>query len=102
MITRKRAFELSIMKWEATVNGEKTPVEVRLLLHDCGLCEKYFHTHSKYLVYCDKCPIRPKLHDYDDIDGSGCWQKKHLFYKWFHNRTPKTSQKVLDLIISKQ
>jgi hypothetical protein len=102
-LSRKQAFELSIKKWEALARGEDVPDEILdlQLLNGCGLCEKYYHTNSNELSKCAKCPIRPDLEDYDDINIVGCDQNNHPWIVWSYHRTPENAQKVLDLIKSK-
>jgi hypothetical protein len=104
-LTRKEAFRLSILKWELTVynDGEESiPEEVKSLnlLADCGLCEKYLYTKNTVLRKCAKCPIRPRIKDYNDLSGMGCCQRVHPFMIW--DGTKETALKVLELIKSKQ
>ena len=110
-LTRKEAFKLSIEKWEMIVaaDGEHTKGVCKRFEHlraECGLCEKYSETKGEKLVCCEKCPIRPKIKDYDkDPDAyewAGCTQDSHPFYVWDKEKTKKNAQAVLDLIKSKQ
>jgi len=106
-LTRKEAFELSIEKWKMIVKANgKYLQEIRNkfghLEGECGLCEKYNNTQTTTLIDCAKCPIRPKIKDYDDIYSAGCLQKTHPFTKYWVNKTKENAQLVLDLIKSKQ
>lgn len=101
-LTRKQAFELSIKKWEAKVNGKAKPKGIDTLLNECGLCEKYYHSSSKYNsgLICQKCPIRSRSKKYILTDP-GCYQIGHPYYNWTKNKTTESAKKVLDLIKSK-
>jgi Zn finger protein HypA/HybF involved in hydrogenase expression len=105
-LTRKQAFELSIKKWEAWAMGNETPYEIMKLnlTCECGLCEKYIRTSYNNIWFCAKCPIRPKIKDYDrnSAISTGCNQSIHPFSNWRKNKTTENAQKVLDLIKSKQ
>ena len=104
-LTRKEAFQLSIDKWTEIVENDGVEnVDIlrkyEFLDNGCGLCEKYLHASNEALKYCAKCPIRPKVNDYNDLEDSGCAQECHPFYKC-ENQTKENAQAVLDLIISK-
>jgi|WetSurMetagenome_2_1015567.scaffolds.fasta_scaffold1299640_1 hypothetical protein len=103
-LTRKQAFELSIRKWEALSNGNSIPKDIiaRGLKCNCGLCEKYRETSSLSLNYCAKCPIRPKVTEYDNRHNVGCNQHIHPWRQWANTGYPSQAQKVLNFIISKQ
>ncbi len=97
-LTRKKAKELSIKKWEFIVkhNGSefkfilvKEIPELKDLEAKCGYCEKYFDNK-----HCNYCPIKPK-----GFKGSiGCLDNQHPYDKWDKDRTTKNAQAVLDLI----
>jgi hypothetical protein len=102
-LTRKQAFELSIKKWEAKVNCEAKPVEVVILLNECGLCEKYYYSNEFNLgQICEKCPIRSRLGANYKFTDPGCYQKGHPYFNWTKDKSTENAQKVLDLIKSKQ
>jgi len=110
-LTRKKAFELSIKKWDIIVNKgwgyfkRYTPHEIEKLNSRCGLCELYFYTSNKKLRHCAKCPIRPKIKDYNDFFGCGCRQDIHPYNYWYaftEKDDKEYAQAVLDLIKSKQ
>lgn len=91
-LTKKKAIELSIKKWEWIVENDGSEdflldeiPELNDLSANCGLCEKYWKNDA----FCRKCPIN-KDHD--------CYDKKHLFHIWLYDKTKKNAQKVLDLI----
>lgn len=103
-LTKKEAVELSIKKWEFLVeNPEGDPLdkypELEELIAKCGLCEKYFNTTTLKLSVCGRCPIRPKVKDYDGV-GCGCLQTKHPWNRWMDYPTSENAQAVLDLIKS--
>lgn len=109
VLTKKKAKELAILKWKYIIEneGHNNIFQLRLkypeligLRHNCGYCEKYLYTTSKTLTFCAKCPIRPKMKNYDDIDNVGCAQKIHPFNQWRENdyNAKENAQAVLDLI----
>jgi hypothetical protein len=99
-LTKAKAKELSIRKWELIVLGRGSDFgiwtampELYELTNSCGYCEKYMHINLP--VNCGKCPIRPP----DYVPGScGCNYDNHPFQIWNENRTTKKAQAVLDLI----
>ncbi len=106
-LTKKKAKELSIKKWGYAVkNGGKINVdhlrvdvpELKHLLHECGYCQIYFYDETKTISSCGKCPIRPKIKDYDDLNESGCEQSKHPHRIWWLEKTKENARAVLDLI----
>jgi hypothetical protein len=104
-LTRKQAFDYSIRRWEALLNGQDIPKEILSLelRSDCGLCEKYRLTSSPSLRFCAKCPIRPKVKEYNLLADFGCKQNIHPFNQWCKtSRSLEPAKKVLDLIKSKQ
>ena len=96
-LTRKKAFELSIKKWEWIVenngklNGltQAIPEIVSLAAH-CGLCE-YNDLHED--GFCGNCPIK--------VNGKSCGSSAHPWSIWYDSRTKENAEKVLDLIKSK-
>ena len=99
-LTKKKAKELSIKKWEYIVGNNGS--EVRLLdtlpeldglNDDCGYCEKYKTPGKMYL--CTKCPINFGLHD---TYGCSCLIKPHPFLTWNRLKSKANAQRVLDLI----
>ena len=106
-LTKKKAKELCIKKWEYIVNndgildGERLRFaipEISSLPGKCAYCELYRHTESVKFYYCFKCPLRPKYSkDYDKYNF-GCHQQNHSFKIWYNNNTKENAQKVLDLI----
>ena len=107
---KKEAKNLSIEKWEMIVaNDGEFSEEIRdtfnhlhqgCIRHYCGYCDKYYYTRTKTLALCGKCPIRPKIRDYDDKWDPGCCQKKSLYLIWEYSSTKQNAQAVLDLIIN--
>lgn len=106
-LTKKKAKELCIKKWEYIVNndgildGERLRFaipEIKDLSAECAYCELYLYTVSAKIYYCFECPLRPKYSkDYDEYDY-GCLQQNHPFNIWWDNKTKENAQKVLDLI----
>lgn len=102
---KKQAKEFCILNWEWKVknNGsgfemlENHPELAKLRSH-CGYCELYSTTKSKTLRCCFKCPIRPKVRDYNNFRDTGCRQLAHPWRKWHFDRTKENAQGVLDLI----
>lgn len=92
ILTKKEAKELSIKKWEYIVekkgafpsNLTVMIPELKGLSYSCGYCEKYLNTYGKTLDQCEKCPLRPKIKDYDDLTNVGCCQAVHPFDKWYN------------------
>lgn len=111
-LTRRIAFLLSIAKWEAIIgnNGVESSnqfIEIEgfnviNLKANCGLCEKYHHSTNRTIISCAKCPIRPKVKDYDDELESGCHQDIHPYYIWLQDSNVDNAKAVLKLIKSKQ
>ena len=108
-LTRKRAKELCIKKWEYIVKNKggrnglyDVLPELRLLLSGCAYCELYLGTRSKTLDECAKCLIRPKVNEYDDLNDLGCSQRNHPFFKWENAQTTKLkikyAKELLELI----
>jgi hypothetical protein len=99
-LTKKKAIELSIKKWEwivenwdakylAGINYEQLIRELpklKFLNGLCGLCE--FHDGG-----CLLCPLGAD-------SGSGCDTEGHAWSNWYDDRTKENAQKVLDLIKS--
>jgi len=106
-LTKKQAKELCIKKWTYIVenNGKvsgltgKCP-ELSTLNGYCGYCEKYVETSSKTLKRCFKCPIRPKIKDYDNKYNKGCLQLISPCYNYSCNPCRETAQLVLNQIIN--
>lgn len=74
---------------------------VALFQANCAYCEKYWSTSTKKLSICGKCPIRPKVKDYNSLSESGCTQKCHPFHKWLkEDISVETTTVMLDLIIN--
>lgn len=96
----------SMKKWDATIenNGEALDLEQNVELGienfkgTCGYCELYFETDFNNLVACAKCPIRPKVRDYDDLSESGCMQKCHPYRTWWYDKTKKNAEGVRELV----
>jgi len=102
-LTKKQAKEPSIEKWEMTVEADGNVTEeiltrFQIYLNGCAYCEKYYYTCSEKFDYCFKCPIRPKISEYDDISDAGCCQECHPYIKWQSDQTKENAQAVLDLI----
>ena len=104
-LTKAKAKELSIKKWEYIVgNGGREEglynvyPEMKLLKCGCALCERFILTQSKRFGSCFECPIRPKLKEYDDLEWSGCLQDLHPYSTWLGHGTKENAQAVLDLI----
>ncbi len=97
-LTRKQAFNLSILKWEAIVkdggiegrNFYTIMSRLEGLQNECGLCERYLYPAHN----CSKCPINQELYD-------GCFSDKHIFSKWLNNKNWINAKAVLNLIKSK-
>lgn len=90
-LTKKKAKELSIKKWEYIVSNEgsskgltdKYP-ELENLDAECGYCEKYNNV-------CNGCPLRLN-------NKFPCGNPLHPWKKWSSNPTKANAQKVLNLI----
>lgn len=106
-LTKERAKELSIRKWEWIIenNGfvnndrliEELP-ELFDLAHYCGLCELYCFEHDSELSHCLNCPIRPKREYYNNTTNTGCFQRIHPYYIWYNEPNIENAQAVLELI----
>ncbi len=86
---KAEAKKWCIKKWEYIVNNEghlnelyKAIPELNNFESGCAYCELYNATNSAVFLCCARCPIRPKLKDYDDMEYCGCLQKIHPFDKW--------------------
>ena len=105
-LTRKRAKELSIEKWEILYNHPKLhdynyesyleenhPKLWNVIKNhnsDCSLCELYYNTGVN--EYCNlECPLM--------LDVRGCLSKNAYWRKWAWARTPKTRKKYAGLIL---
>ncbi len=104
-MTKKEAKELCILKWEYIVenNGSskgliKKYPQLKKLNYGCAYCDKYITGETFSLLHCAKCPIRPKVDDYHDIEYVGCSQYGHPYSNWSYNNTKENAQLVLDLI----
>ena len=93
-LTKEKAIELSIKKWEWIVENDGSMAGLTLaipeligLASNCGLCEKYWKDHA----FCKNCPIN---YGYD------CYDIEHPFQEWGIDNTKESAQKVLDLIKS--
>jgi hypothetical protein len=95
-LTRKKAIELAILKWEAIckdggIQG-KNYNKIEHLLEEfpayCAFC-KY------YKLICTKCLIGLK-------NKEGCCAENHPFDKWCNNNSWINAKAVLNLIKSKQ
>ncbi|MCK5605320.1 hypothetical protein KAR91_25735 [Candidatus Pacearchaeota archaeon] len=104
-LTKKKAIELSILKWEWIVknNGEldfheliKEIPELSKVLSSCGLCEKYIE-NREYDDWCNGCPIC--IYGKEN-ESHGCTVEKHPWMIWTDNRTKINAQTVLNLIKS--
>jgi hypothetical protein len=103
-LTKKKAIELSIKKWEIFVNNDgfynnlfEILPEVEQFPGNCAFCELYNSIEKQ----CKGCPIRPDFHDYTHSLFTGCFQDKHPYNIWLTNKTKENAQAVLDLIIEK-
>lgn len=86
-LTKAQAKKLSIIKIEGIIEYgyvspqvTKYPI-LKYLRSYCAYCEKYRNTKTETLDICGKCPIRPKVKDYDSIEETGCLQRCHPFNK---------------------
>ena len=92
-LTKKKAIELSILKWEYIVgnNGnesgliEKHPI-LKEYRNGCSLCE--YHIGNIDII-CTKCPLSNKEHK------ESC---SVLYFIWKWQMTKESAQKVLDQI----
>ena len=91
-ISKKKAKELSIIKWEYIVgnNGKwkglyRVHPELNNLAAGCGYCEKYGENN------CDECPLL--------INNDACTDPGHPFHTWTERQTKENAQAVLDLIL---
>jgi len=89
-LTRKKAFELSIKKWELIVendgkNLDVWPKDLDSIMSHCGLCQFYG---------CKDCPL--------NLDGLCCVNWPHPWSIWRNDQTKENAQAVLELIKSKQ
>lgn len=109
-LTKKKAIELSILKWEFIVDtGEIGDDEYDLVqavpelegIHEgCGLCHKYLNINKKtYSINCGKCPI-DIIANNSKKNVAGCWKDGHPFGIHNEHPTKENAQKVLDLIKS--
>ena len=77
--------------------------ELKYLSSGCGYCELYIKTSSPKFNVCAKCPIRPKLKDWEELGGFGdyfgCLKINHPYKTWNRNSTKENAQAVLDLIL---
>lgn len=99
-LTLKKAFELSIEKWEMIVknNGDhpdKYPKEITCLINKCGLCE---YNEPRGPDMCNGCPINCGT---IGVYGVSCNADEHLYTIWSDDRTKANAQAVLDLINEK-
>lgn len=95
-LTKKKAKELSILKWEYIVSNKRSDEglidkcpELKELKAHCGYCAKYSNGN------CKNCPINLGL---NDGYGSACMKERHPYNKWWEMNTKANAQKVLDLI----
>jgi len=91
-LTLKKAFELSIEKWERIIqdNGQNTfkdMPQLNSLLNECGMCEYYRQDCSECVINCG----------FDD----GCNNTNHVYLIWSNHSTITNAQAVLDLINEK-
>jgi hypothetical protein len=104
-LTKKKAVELSIKKWEWIVenNGKinydklfKDLPELEGLLAQCGLCQLYVKDIC-IEKWCEGCPI-----DIAERGNAshGCFAKDHPWNTWRKYGTKENAQAVLDLIKS--
>jgi len=105
-LTKKQAKDLSIKKWEYIIknNGDGFGLlieipELNKLKYNCGFCEKYIYSTGGQLIYCRKCPIRPKLKDYNNDYNSGCLQDVHFYKRWGCAINPKDRIKYAKLLL---
>lgn len=113
-LTKEKAKEISIKKWEWVVDNEGiddkydedtdtfTDVstalpELKDLTFTCGYCELY-HKEIRGVQNCKGCPINIPKEDYDSKGSNGCSQDKHPWTQWNNNECVETAQAVLDLI----
>jgi hypothetical protein len=99
-LTKKKAIELSIAKWQLHVqhngyceNLDTLLPEIKDFAGHCGLCELYG------MNGCKGCPIL--LNPEKQLWQTGCQQHNHPFLIWSINNSVETAQAVLDLIIEK-
>lgn len=103
-LTKKKAKELAIKKWEYIVENDGSDSRLTLfvpevynMLWRCPYCELFAtNVGQDDNEYCFECPIRPKI--FNIYKQPGCWQSDHPFKKWIQNKTKENAQKVLDLI----
>ena len=109
-LTKKKAIELSILKWDWIVETGETGDDEYDLVHavpelegideGCGLCHKYLKINKKvYSITCSKCPIDISTKN-RIANVAGCWQNGHPFRIHDEHPTKENAQKVLDLIKS--
>jgi hypothetical protein len=104
-MTKKKAKELCILKWEYIVNNNgsyngllnKYP-ELTNLINDCAYCELYYDTKNKKLNNCAKCPIKLKTEYYNSFYDVSCQQTNHLYYAWYKKQTKENAEAILNLI----
>lgn len=89
-LTKEKALELSILKWELIVEKGGyiliLPNEFLKLKCGCGLCELYRNTSS--LNDCIGCPFI--------IEGKRCYDSGHAHRRWAVDNTKENAQIVLD------
>ncbi len=75
MTKKELAKELCIKKWEFIISNNgicdldkliKNVPELKKSEYKCPYCDLYRLTQSKTLHLCAKCPIRPKVKDYNN------------------------------------
>jgi hypothetical protein len=100
-LTLKHALKLSIAKWQHIVenNGddwsllEELP-ELKDLICECGLCEKYSQKSRGKFNHCYGCPLIIMSDNYN-YEKQGCVQDNHPFSNWASNQTKENAQKLL-------
>ena len=101
-LTLKKAFELSIEKWEWIVknNGyEDTSTliddipSLKGLHAQCGLCQKYHEAIVGQRDGCKNCPLL--------INVGYCMTNLHPYYEWRMNSNKGNAKAVLSLINEK-
>ena len=90
-LTKKKAKELCIRKWECIVdnngihNNKKlisVIPEIKSYPWLCAYCELYLDTESAKFDYCFECPLRMKYSKYYDLRQTGCLQLDHPLGMW--------------------
>lgn len=99
ILTKERAIDLSIKKWEAIIanggnnltKGDAINLGIWNFSGTCGLCEKY-KDYEKNDNQCFKCPFNCNLQ-------YGCSNLSHVWFKWYSERNKETAQAVLDALV---